>query len=199
MNSYDTLNKLFGSPYRAKLLRLFIFNPGSIIDRATVGERTKIPASRLNSEINVLKSAGIIKERPIPIKMRLTRAKTGFELSPNFPLTKEIKKLLNADFLEHRDEIVRRFKNCGRIRLLIVSGIFVENTDSRVDLVIVGENLKRNVIERIIRGIEAEIGRELVYSIMEADDFRYRSNSSDKFIRDIFDYPHEFIIDKMPY
>jgi len=199
MNSRDTLAKLFNSPYRAKLLRLFIFNPGVIFDKNTIATKTKIPTSRLSSELKTLRDGDIIKDRSIPIKQRLTRAKTGFELASNFSLTKEIRNLLNADFLEHRHDLVKRFKNCGRIKLLIVSGIFVENTDSRVDLVIVGENLKRNIIEKIIRGIEADIGRELVYSIMDSEDFRYRANSSDKFIRDIFDYPHEFIIDKLPY
>ena len=200
MHTIDILGKLFGGPHRVKLLRLFLFNPETIFDRNSIASRAKIPAERLTKEINTLVAAGVIKERAIPAKQKNgSRAKTGFELTQAFPLASQIKNLLNADFIRRKHELVRRFKNCGKIKLLIVSGIFVENTDSRVDLVIVGETLKRNVIENIIRGIEAEVGRELVYSIMETDDFKYRANSSDKFIRDIFDYPHERIIDKMPF
>lgn len=194
----DILGRLFGSPQRVKLLRLFLFNPGVVFDKATILSRAKIPAEKLSKELSALLAAEVIKERAIPAKQKATtRARLGFELAPAFPLKSHFKNLLNADFLRRRNELIRRFKNCGRIKLLIVSGIFMENTDSRVDLVIAGELLKRNVIENIIRGIEAEVGRELVYAIMDTDDFKYRANSSDKFIRDIFDYPHERIIDKL--
>lgn len=196
----DILGKLFGSAHRVKLLRLFLFNPGEVFDRGTIASRSKIPADKLTREINTLVAAGVIKERALSPKQRSeSRARMGFELTQGFPLASQFRSLLNADFLRRKHDLVKRFKNCGRIKLLLVSGIFVENTDSRIDLVIVGEMLKRNIIENIIRGIEAEVGRELTYSIMESDDFKYRANSSDKFIRDIFDYPHEKIIDKISF
>jgi hypothetical protein len=67
----------------------------------------------------------------------------------------------------------------------------------RADLLIVGNNLKRNVIDRVIKNLEAEIGRELAYAVMETGDFNYRLAACDKFIRDVLDYPHSVIIDKI--
>lgn len=185
----DILGKILGNPYRVKLIRLFVFNPGEVFDKKSIVTRAKIPLAKITKELNLLTTVGLIKNKK-NIK--------GWELVVNFPLLNQFKLLLNADFLRRRKELVKRFKNCGRVRLFIISGVFVQNTDCLIDLVIVGDKLNRPVIENIIRGIEAEVGKELVYSIMDTEDFMYRYNSSDKFIRDIFDYPHERIIDKLP-
>ena len=45
--------------------------------------------------------------------------------------------------------------------------------------------------------MEAEIGRELSYGVFETDDFRYRVSVCDKFIRDILDYSHKKILNKL--
>ena len=77
---------------------------------------------------------------------------------------------------------------------MIVSGVFIKNEDSRVDLLIVGDKMKRGKIEEGIRKLEAEIGAELVYAIFETKEFLYRLNMYDKLVRDIIDYPHEVLL-----
>jgi len=61
----------------------------------------------------------------------------------------------------------------------------------------VGDKLKRGAVDRVIKTMEAEVGRELVYAVFDTADFLYRLNAYDKFIRDVLDYPHEKIIDKL--
>ena len=94
-------------------------------------------------------------------------------------------------------EITDRFSAAGKIRLLLVAGIFIQDNDSRADLVLVGDRLKRGAIERAVKSMEAEIGRELNYAVFETSDFLYRMEAYDKFIRDLLDYPHEKIINKL--
>ena len=60
-----------------------------------------------------------------------------------------------------------------------------------------GDYLKPGKIDTIVRKIESEIGRELRYSICDTGDFVYRLNAYDKFVRDILDYPHDKVIDKI--
>jgi hypothetical protein len=45
--------------------------------------------------------------------------------------------------------------------------------------------------------MEADIGKELSYAVCDTADFVYRLNAYDKFIRDVLDYPHETIVDKL--
>ena len=52
-------------------------------------------------------------------------------------------------------------------------------------------------MERVIRSIEAEIGKELRYASFETPDFRYRLGMYDKLVRDILDFPHKKVVDKI--
>ncbi len=194
----DILEKLFGSRYRAKLLRLFVFNPEDSFQKLEISKRSKIPANFLRKELNLLLAIKLIKEKTAFDKYGNTgRRVKVWQLNPMFPLTTSIRSLLNADFLRQRADIAKRFKNCGKIRLLVVSGVFISDESRRLDLLLVGEKLKKNNIDGIIKTIEADVGREITYAILETEDFLYRNGTSDKFIRDIFDYPHEKIVDKL--
>jgi len=194
----DILEKLFDNSARVKLLRLFLFNPGVAFGRPDIVVKSKVTRSRLSGELNLLKKVGLIKQRKLRAKDDFGKAGSiGFELDPKFPLTYSLRNLLNQDFLRRRADVTKRFKNCGRLKLIVVSGIFLDNEDCRIDLFVVGDKLKKRAIDNIVKTIEADIGREMVYAALETDDFTYRLNSSDKFIRDVFDYPHEKLLDKM--
>ena len=66
----------------------------------------------------------------------------------------------------------------------------------RRDLLGAGE-LKRGVAEQFIKKVEADIGKELNWTLMSAAEFDRRLAMHDKLLRDIFDYPHEFLINKL--
>ena len=91
--------------------------------------------------------------------------------------------------------ILKKLKPAGKIKLLIVSGIFLQQSESRADLLIVGDNLNKKILENRIKTIESELGRELTYAIFETKEFTYRLNMYDKLIREILDAPHERIVD----
>ena len=81
--------------------------------------------------------------------------------------------------------------------LIIVAGIFIDEIDSRVDVLLVGDKMKKPIIEGVLKRLEAELGRELTYGMMETGEFEYRFGIYDKFIRDIIDYPHLVVLNKM--
>ena len=194
----DILEKLFGNVSRVKLLRLFLFNPGVIFTRSDIVTRSKVPKNKLAPELSLFKRIKFIKEKKIKTKIgEKFSGRIGFEFDPSFPLGQSLKTLLNSDFLRKKANIAKRFKNCGRLKLVVLAGMFLDNYDGRIDLFIVGDQLKKKTIDSIIKTIEADIGRELSYSMLETEDFLYRLSSSDKFIRDVFDYPHERVIDKI--
>ncbi|OHA59323.1 MAG: hypothetical protein A2589_03405 [Candidatus Vogelbacteria bacterium RIFOXYD1_FULL_46_19] len=194
----EILEKLFGSKHRVKLMRLFIFNPEKFFERKDIAKRSKVPAAPLRRELNLLISIDFIKSRKVSVQKGKRRSSVMvWELNQTFPLLQILRQLLNADFLRRKTNITKRFKNCGRVKLLVVSGIFIDDDERRLDLLIVGENLKRPIIEKTIKTIEADVGRELTYAVLETEDFLYRAGTSDRFIRDIFDYPHEKVVDKL--
>ncbi len=83
------------------------------------------------------------------------------------------------------------------MKLVIISGIFIQNPESRIDLLVVGDHLKKGVIDSAIKTIESEIGSEIRYAVFETADFMYRYGLYDKLVRDILDFPHEKISNKL--
>ncbi len=80
---------------------------------------------------------------------------------------------------------------------MVISGVFLNDSDARVDILVVGDKVKKNVLEKILVEVEADLGREIKYAVMDSGDFEYRLSIGDKLVRDIFDYRHEIIFNKI--
>lgn len=101
--------------------------------------------------------------------------------------------LIEGDFFKH-DEIVKRFRPAGKIQMLVVSGIFMKQSGSRLDILIVGDNISKKYIQKAVAVLESELGAELSYALFDNTDFRYRVSMYDKLLRDMFEYPHERLL-----
>ena len=187
----DTLAKLFGGPAKVRIMRLFVFNPELILTTKEVATRSKSSPAAVRRELLNLRAAGLVTRRAPRGEKR------GFPLDFTFPLLSPLRELLKDTILNKKRELVRRFNQCGKLNLLIVAGVFVENSDGRADLLIVGDNLRRRAIDRVVKGIEGEMGKELSYAVLATDDFGYRLTASDKFVRDVLDYPHQILLDRL--
>ena len=196
----EILGKLFGSPARVKVMRLFLLNPDAGFEPSDVVRKAKISKSSARKELNLLKAAHFIRQKSfikdiqLKDKVRKKRVK-GWFLNDSFPQLEILKVLLVGSELMNNEEIGKRFRKAGKIKLLAVAGVFIQDKNSRVDLLLVGDKLKRNVVYSIIKDIEAEVGKELIYALFDTKEFIYRLNMYDKLIDDILSYPHERIIE----
>jgi hypothetical protein len=195
----EVLSKLFGGADRIKIMRLFILNPETCFATKDVLVRSKVGGGPGKRELNTLKEAGLIKTKIQYIEGSRGRKKAinVWFLNQLFPFLNPLKQLLFNTELFKKEEIIRRIKGVGRVKVIITAGIFINDEDSRADLLVVGDELRKGAIERIIKSMEAEIGRELSYGVFETEDFRYRVSVCDKFVRDILDYPHKKILNKL--
>jgi len=201
----DTFSILFDSQSRVKIMRLFLLNPESIFDNEEIAKRSNVKTPILRKEMSILEKAGMIKKisffKEIPLKKKDEKPKkkrvSGWRLNSSFELLRPLRNFLINTEPMRKTEIANRFKNVGKIRLLIVSGIFIQNEDSRVDLLIVGDQIKKASIETALRSMESEVGKEISYAYFSTQEFLYRVEICDKFIRDVLDYPHEKIVDKI--
>jgi hypothetical protein len=202
----DILSKLFASQARVKILRLFLLNPLDAFDVPTIAEKSKVSTAETRREITLLKKIGFLADKiyikEIPpkrgSKKQATKKKVqGVQLKSGFPLLVPLKNLIISETPLNRDEISRRFKTVGKVKLLVLSGIFIDAPEARVDVLIVGDSLKKRAIETVLKSIEAEVGKELSYGALETADFLYRISVYDKFVRDILDFRHDTIVDKI--
>ena len=58
------------------------------------------------------------------------------------------------------------------------------------------ESAQIRVIDAV-RKLESELGKELRYTALSTDQFLYRLQMNDHLIKDIFDYPHTLVYDKL--
>jgi hypothetical protein len=188
------LEILFGSPYRVKIIRLFLFNTTTYFTLADVQKRSQVPVRVVKREIKLLKDAHFLHEKKIKEGKKIQKE---WGLNEDFHLKDALTNLLESDAALMKRSLFGRLKSVGRIKLIIVSGVFLGRNDSRADLLIVGDSLRTGKIEALLRKIEADIGRELVYALYENDEFGYRLSAYDKFIRDVLDYPHEKLVNKL--
>lgn len=197
----EILGKLFGSPARVKIMRLFLLSMGDGFEAADIAKRTRIKPEAARREISLLGSASFIRQKSMIKDIKDRKGKTkrkkvkGWFLNADFPQLEIFKVLLIGSELMSGEQVASRFKKAGKIKLLAVAGIFIQDKDSRVDLLIVGDSLKRALIDSIVREMESEIGRELVYATFETKEFLYRLNMYDKLVYDILSFPHERVVE----
>jgi hypothetical protein len=161
----------------------------------------------VRKELRLLLEIGLVKERTYikllprkngkgkPEEFEKKKA-NGYILDLQFPFLASLRALA-TEIAIGKDDIAQRFKTMGQIKLLIIAGIFLDEPDSRADILIVGDKLKRPSIENLLRRLEAELGKELTYGILDTVEFEYRYGIYDKFIRDIIDYPHQVVVNKL--
>lgn len=202
----ETLEKLFGSAAKVKIMRLFLFNPSQAFDMEMVARRSKVSSAAARSEVSMMEKIGLIKKRSFykerivgrgKIKKTIRRRATGFAVDETFEYLQALEALLIQASIFQNREIINKLSRAGKLKLVIASGFFVQNLDAGIDLLIVGEGIKKGKLEAIVSTIESEIGREIRYAAFEVPDFKYRLGMYDKLIRDILDYKHEKILDKL--
>jgi len=182
----EILGKIFGNSARVKIMRLFLLNKSKGFKNKDIVRRSRISFDAVRKEVKLLASINFIKRR--------SKSSLDWYFNSFFKYAGEFEDLLvRSDNLDKK-KLLNNLKKTGQVKLVIVSGVFIKNDDSRVDLLVVGDRLKRGKIEKEIRKLEAEIGVELVYAIFETKEFIYRLNMYDKLVRDILDYPHEVLL-----
>ncbi len=198
----ETLSKLFGSAPRVKILRLFLFHPGEVYDVATIVSRARIETAIARKELTLLFGTGFLKKKTAKITQKSGAKKTvpGYVLNEQFPLLEALATLLIDSELVGGRDIASRFQAAGRIKLLLISGIFMQDSRSNnggVDILIVGDRFTKTGIEKVISLLESEVGKELRYVTFSPEEFSYRVAMYDSFLREAFNAPHQKIINTL--
>lgn len=127
-----------------------------------------------------------------------------YALNPNFEFFQELKILIMKSSPAEKNRLVQRIHKLGRIKLALLSGIFLSNADSGAaydnsvaDLFIVGDEINKERLRLFLKALEAEVGREIRLSIMDKEEFEYRYGMFDRFVRILLENPHEKIINKL--
>jgi len=185
------LEKIFGGSGRIKIMRLFLFNPSLTFTTEDVSERAKLHPAKCRSELAFLASVDLINKKLNSSK------KAIWTLNENFSYLNEFQRLLLKTSLITPQEITKKIAKVCKVKMIVLTGLFTEYWEGGLDIMVVADKFKTNSVDAVMSQIEAEVGREIRYSILDTDDFKYRHGIGDRLVRDVVDYPHKIIFDKL--
>jgi hypothetical protein len=190
----DSLIKIFQSgngEIRLKILRFFLAKPNDSFKIDEIEEKTKIKRDKIKKEVAFLSGSSFL-DRVVDSK-----GYSSFRLNNNF----EYKTTLNDlvfDFQNiNKKLIVDKLKKIGRIKLLYFTGVFVNDMDAEIDIVIVADNMKQKEINRAISDLNSTFANKLRLLIMDVEEFDYRYKMFDRFLRLVLEGRKIVIVDKL--
>lgn len=214
------LEQLFDSPVKVKLLKLFLRNLEKVFQIKEAARRTHSDIRLVRRQIKALTEIGFLKYKTVRKRSGHAHRQAGkksnkknkvskpegkenilkpgiyYSIEPRFEFFDELSGLVLKSSPASKERMLKNIKNLGRIKLALIAGVFLNTNNSRTDLLIVGD-VNRRKLEKFLSNLEAEVGKEIVYSVMNTKEFDYRYHMFDRFIRDILEKPGEKLINKL--
>ena len=185
------LEKLFESPAKIKILKLFLRNSTESFSFATIQQRLKLDQQSCKTQLANLTSIKLLT-------IRVKQKEKQYSLNHKFEFLDELQNLVLKSSPASKNKILNSIKKLGKIHLLLLAGVFINsNSRGRYDILVVGDNVNEKRLKEIVRNIEAEAGTQIRYSLMDMGEFKYRRDMFDKFIREVLDGPYEKLVDKI--
>lgn len=189
--SFPLFESLFGSKVRARLVRFFILNPGVAFTVSEIVEKTLLARADVSRDIQKLKKMGMLRESA------RKRVKT-FQLHQDFPFFIELKSLVVKSNSDIPRQMFSKFRATGDLKLILIGGLFLNDQRSKADMVLVINNAHRVRLKLAIEKLEAEIGQEIRFVVMDTDELKYRLNMLDRFLIEFLEGPYQEVLNRLP-
>lgn len=187
----EIFSQLFDSRVRSRLVKFFMLNDKESYSLKEIVRKSQLTSQQASRELSRL-------ERMKMITSRSKKSQRFFETNRNFIFYPELRNLVIKSNTLPECRSLHRIKGLGKVKLAIMSGVFLNYPKGRADLLVVGDELSRAKLKHLLESLEAEVGKEINYSIMGSDEFKYRTDMLDKFIMEFLEGPYEEIICKIP-
>jgi hypothetical protein len=188
------LGKLFGSEERVKIIRLFLSDTNDFFLPEEISKTTKIKEELIKKELIILEKSGLLKKikekyalgdedtkntKQIKIKEYIC-----YTVDKNFRFLSALSGLMFDFKNANKDVLLERFKTIGRTKYMMLSGVFTGDEKSRCDILYVGESIKKNIADKLMLDLQAEVGKKLNILILDIEEFDYRYKMFDRLVRD---------------
>lgn len=195
----QSINALFGSKTRVKLLNLFFNSPDQKFYVREISRTIDEQVNSVRRELTNLESVGVVKSSTedrkiyyqanqrfkyyLPLRVIFAGVKIGDDISID-------KKISDIDKWQSELSYIQ-----NEVELLVLFGVLADDPKSNIDMLLVGDNYGHKLSEWASK-IENKEGRELNYMILSMEDFYYRYTTQDTFIKGLFESSHKVIFDK---
>jgi len=173
------------------LIRFFLLNDKVALTSSEVAEKNKLRPKEARRALRSLVKIDMLREHT-------RRRRKIYSLNRGFVYLLPLSRLISASNTFNQCKNLSRLRRSTAVKYAAVSGLFTDNTKASADLFIVVSDARRAKIQRAVEYIEAEVGKEVRYVLLDVDEFRYRMEMLDRFLKDFFDGEYEEVVNKIP-
>lgn len=183
------LEKVFGSRTRVKIIALFttgISRPYYVREIArAVGERL----NAVRRELDILERIGMLGSYE-------SKHRKYYVAQSNFIVFQELTAIMQKVGPKVDDGLFRNIDKVGNIMFSCATGFLTGHQESPTDLLIIGD-IDEQKLKTFAARIEHQLGREITYTPMTLNEYQYRRNFNDVFLRQVFSGPFTVIINNL--
>ena len=187
------LISLFGSDARVKILNIFLTKPEGQYYLRQLARDLDLQVNSVRRELLNLEQIGLI----IPLVAETkNKEKKYYIVSRDFFLFPEIKSLFVKAQVISTKEFADNVQKLCTPKLLVLTGFFTGDSESKTDLLIVGR-ISKDKFLKLVKDFEESISREINYTIMDEKEYFYRQAIFDVFLHKIMTGQKLVIIDNL--
>ncbi len=192
----------FGSKTRVKILRQFLLNVEDKYYLRQLARDLSLQVNSVRRELKHLESCGLLvsanlnnstlskiksndDEDKLPAKS-VSSDKKYYEVNKEFILFPEIRALILKSQTLVGQNFLNELQEICSPKLLILTGVFVAQKNLPTDMLLVA-NVPRVKLLELIKKLEAELGKEINYTLMDENEFRYRQEIVDVFLNKVLE------------
>jgi len=175
------LRPLLISKTRAKLLAVFLNNPGKIFYVRELVRAVDEQINAVRAELARLEKAGMVSS-----EARANRKFYGFK--KDYVFQPELSAII-AKASGLGSDLIRERNKLGKIKFTTLSSGYVYRRPvgaSDVDLLVVG-NVVLPQLAALVKKAEDVVGREINYTVMSEDEFTFRRRRKDPFVTSVIE------------
>lgn len=175
----STLRDFIVSRVRVKILRTFLTTPQELF---YVRQLTRA----LDEEINAVRRELIHMEKAGILKSQIRGNRVYYWFNTEYKYYPELLALIAKSTGLGR-ELIKNREKLGKISFIVLSGRYARRTQvkkGQVDLLVVGEVILPQ-LAAIVKTAEADVGREINYSVMSTEELTFRKRRRDPFLMDL--------------
>lgn len=174
-----SLESIFISKVRLKVLRHFLFNPDTEIHLRGAVREFQEEINAVRRELTRLEAAKIIK-----VESKGNRK--YFQLNVEHPFVGELLSIFHKSY-GLGASLIENSKKMGDVEYAFLTPAFTKNSyygSQVVDLVVVG-NIDLRVLEDLIQKNQQDLKKEIHYMVLKSSEFQLRKRRKDQFVNDL--------------
>lgn len=187
------IEQLFGSRTRARLLGLFLENADRAFFVREVARRVDAQLNAVRRELKNLLDVGIIIENDGSDEEKGEKKKF-YQANTTFPLFEDLRNVMRKVGILMNKSLVEGLQQNGAVRLVLLTGRFVDSPAIPTDVLIVSD-CTSEVVAAAIADFERDLGREVNYTALSPAEYKYRKDVGDRFLATIFQEKHAILFE----